>query len=373
VKAGSFKTDGVVSIGYVDPTSNYFFGDKPGENSIISENTLKLSYNFENRFAISSQVMFRKAKGFSESGTRIDFLQLDYRNSIWDNSQQTYTIGRFKTQQGFYNKTRDIPFTRPSVLLPQSVYFESLRNFVLSLDGVKFNSNHSFDTSDVTFELGIGKNSIDSNFNNIIFGKTATGNWDSKNNYYSDIKWENQQLSLGINYSKVSLDYIPGVGSYQPIEINGVILPIPLNKGSYVSDIFIFSGQYRLPDWEFTLEHSDFSFDATGFSYPTYQKISKIKGTYLQARYFLSDKLILLARYDVMKDVSDTKSTVKSLTESKDLTLGFTWLFAKQWQLALEYHFLKGILWVPPVTKVAPPSDIDNSWGMSAIQLSYRF
>jgi hypothetical protein len=372
-KANSFKVDGVLSIGYMAPTSNHFFGAKAGENAVITENALRLSYNFENRFAVSSQVMFREARGFSESGARLDFLQLDYRNSLWDNSQQTYTVGRFKTQQGFYNKTRDIPFTRPSVMLPQSVYYESLRNFVLSLDGVKINSVHSFELSDLTLELGVGKNAIDTDFNNTIFGNTATGNWDSDNNYYTDIKWENQQISLGINYSNVSLDYNPGPGSYMPIEINGMSFPAPLMTGTYSSDIFIYSGQYRLPNWEFTVEHSVFSFDSTGFFAPNSKRVSKIKGTYIQARYFLNEKFILLARYDVMKDVSAAKSAIKSLTQGKDLTLGLTWSFDKQWQLALEHHFIEGILWVPPVTKTTAVSDIDNRWGISAIQLSYRF
>ena len=373
VKANNFKADGVISIGYMAPTSNHFFGAKAGENAVITENALKLSYNFENRFAVSSQVTFREARGFSESGTRLDFLQLDYRNSLWENSQQTYTIGRFKTNQGFYNKTRDIPFTRPSVMLPQSVYYESLRNFVLSLDGIKINNVYSFELSDLTMELGVGKNSIDSDFNNTIFGSTATGSWDSDNNYYTDIKWENQQISLGVNYSKVSLDYNPGPGSYIPIEINGMSFPAYLIKGNYSSDIFIYSGQYRLPDWEFTMEHSVFSFDSTGFYGPTSTRASKIKGTYFQARYFLNEKLVLLARYDVMKDLSDGKSAIKSLTEAKDLTLGLTWSFNKQWQLALEYHFIEGILWVPPVTKTTAVSVVDNRWGISAIQLSYRF
>lgn len=372
-KADNFKIDGVISLGYMAPTSNHFFGSNAGKNAVITENSLRLSYNFDNRFALSSQVIFRDAEGFSTSGGRLDFLQLDYRNSVWDNSQQTYSIGRFKTQQGFYNKTRDIPFTRPSVMLPQSVYYESLRNFVLSLDGVKVNSIHSFDTSDLTLELGIGKNSIDSDFNSIIYGDTATGSWDSENNYYSDLKWENQQISLAVNYSNVALDYNPSVGSYLPIEINGAIFPAPLNEGNYRSSIYIYSGQYRLPNWEFTLEHSNFTFDSIGFVIPHYKRTSKIKGTYFQARYFLNEKFILLARYDVMKDISDEKSTVKSLTQGKDLTLGLTWSFNKQWQLALEYHFIKGILWVPPVTKVIPVDDIDEKWGISAIQLSYRF
>jgi hypothetical protein len=372
-KANNFKVDGVVSLGYIAPTSNHFLGEKAGENAIFTESAIKISYSFKNRFAVSSQVMLREIVGYTEPGARIDYLQLDYRNSMWQNSQQTYTLGRFKTQQGFYNNTRDIPFSRPSILLPQSVYFESLRNFSLSLDGIKINSVHSFDDSDLTLEIGGGKNTIDSDFNRTIFGETATGNWQSKNNYYTDVKWENQNISLGINYFKVALDYTPNVGSYIPIEINKMIIPYPLIEGTYRSEALIYSGQYRLPNWEFTFEHSNFTFDSIGFYFSTVKRESKIKGTYFQGRYFLNNALTLLVRYDVMKDRSDIKSTRKSLTQTKDLTLGVTWAFHKKWQLALEYHFLEGILWVPPVTKTTTVTDLDNRWGIAAIQLSYKF
>ena len=372
-KANNFKVDGVLSLGYIAPTSNQLFGSKDGENTIITENAFRVSYNFDNRFSVSSQIMLRDTRGESGVEARIDFLQLDYRNSFWDNSQQTYTIGRFKAQQGFYNETRDITFTRPSIMLPQSVYFEAIRNFVLSLDGIKLNSTHSFDFSDLTFELGAGKSPIDSSLNSAIFGDTATGAWESDTNYYADIKWDNQNISLGINYTDISLDYTPGINSFLPIEVNGFVFSAPLLEGVYRSSSFIYSAQYRLPNWEFTVEHSDYLFDSTGFSFARNTTTSNIKGTYFQTRYFLSDTLFLLARYDVMQDVSATKSSVKSLTEGKDLTLGFTWSFHKQWQVALEHHFLEGILWVPPVTKTTSIEDVDNKWGVSAIQLSYRF
>jgi hypothetical protein len=45
-------------------------------------------------------------------------------------------VGRIKTAYGLYNTTRDVPFTRPSIVLPQSIYFERTRNLTVSADGV---------------------------------------------------------------------------------------------------------------------------------------------------------------------------------------------------------------------------------------------
>jgi hypothetical protein len=36
---------------------------------------------------------------------------------------------------GLYNETRDVPFTHPGIFLPQVVYFDRVRNLVLSTDG----------------------------------------------------------------------------------------------------------------------------------------------------------------------------------------------------------------------------------------------
>jgi len=261
------KIDGFVSVGYLSPSDNHNYGDKAGEGAILTENVLRLSYDFNNGFALSSQALLREAGDFYDGGSRLDFLRLDYRDSFWHDSQQTFTLGRFKTRQGFYNETRDVPSTRPSILLPQSVYFESNRNFVLSLDGLKISNLQAFDNGDLAFEFGVGKNTTDDKFNQVILGPNVTGDWTSDNNYYSDIRWETQKLSLAINYSKVSLSFTPNFGDFLLVEQNNISFPALLIQGDYKSNVKTYSAQYRLSEWEFTIEHGELTSESMVFSF----------------------------------------------------------------------------------------------------------
>ena len=60
-----------------------------------------------------------------------------------------------KNPLGFYNDTRDVPFTRPSILLPQSIYFDRTRKLAIAADGVHLYGEYRSDYGDVSFQAGV--------------------------------------------------------------------------------------------------------------------------------------------------------------------------------------------------------------------------
>jgi hypothetical protein len=52
-----------------------------------------------------------------------------------------FRLGRIKMPYGLYGEYRDLDIVRPSVLLPQSVYFEALRDLQVAFDGVEIYGN----------------------------------------------------------------------------------------------------------------------------------------------------------------------------------------------------------------------------------------
>lgn len=75
--------------------------------------------------------MLSRRAGEGNTGTpRLDYGFLDYRLFSQEVNQVWYT--RWPVEESiFYNDTRDVAFTRPGILLPQSIYFDRTRNLGL--------------------------------------------------------------------------------------------------------------------------------------------------------------------------------------------------------------------------------------------------
>ena len=237
--ANQFSAEGVVSVGYIATDENTFLGDNNGDDAFLTENVLRLTYNTNKGFSVSGQVVYREAGDYVDNDPQIDFLQLEYRRNWVGDGEQAITLGRFKIKQGLYNQSRDIPFTRPSILLPQSVYLDNARNFNLSADGIELNGNHPFENSDLSWSIAVGDSVFDDKFNDTTLGSTATGDWDSENNLYANIQWDTQKVTLGASYNDIELDYTPGSNSFLPTQLpNGFVIPLPLFTGIFAADFY---------------------------------------------------------------------------------------------------------------------------------------
>ncbi len=72
-------------------------------------------------------------------------------------------LGRIKTPLGLCNETRDVPFTRPSIFLPQAIYFDKVRNMLLSTDGIMVYGDLYSGHGDLSFTLSGGQPVVDEN------------------------------------------------------------------------------------------------------------------------------------------------------------------------------------------------------------------
>jgi len=375
------QTNGFVSIGYLSPSENQFFGDENGDTAVLTENGIRVSMPFQNGWAFSGQMIYREAGDNYDGGVSIDFLQLDYRANWWGEGQQTATIGRFKSQQGLYNKTRDVPQTRPSILLPQSVYLDIARNFFLTLDGAKLNSNYPFEEGDLSVEIAIGKNRFDDKFSAMALGETAEGDWNSFTNHYLDIRYESQNWTAATTFAWVGLSYEPNPNAYLPIRFNNMLINLPTVYGEFESVMSTYSLQYTVMPFELSYEYNDRDFESFGFSAGSTPSKTTMGGQYLQLRYFIERDLIVLARFDefyINEDDKDGDEIVaggnsRGYARSIDRTLGLTWRPAVDWQIAIEHHWINGGAWLPPIGKNAALPILDDDWELSAVQVSYQF
>ena len=135
---GDFQIHGFASQAYITTSDNNVFGNSDNGGSFgLTEAGLNASVRPLPRLQLSGQVVSRRAGEGVTGIPRLDYAILDYRLYSQEANQFGIRVGRLKNPFGFYNETRDVAHTRPSILLPQSIYFDRTRNLGLSGDSVQ--------------------------------------------------------------------------------------------------------------------------------------------------------------------------------------------------------------------------------------------
>ncbi len=129
---------GMVSQGYLQTTENNFLIDDSKDGSFeFQEATIHFMAMPVDRLRIGVQLYARDFGSEGNTDVVLDWAYGDYR---WRDFLGV-RAGRIKMPIGFYNKVRDIDVARTSILLPQSVYTETQRDFGLAYEGVNVYGN----------------------------------------------------------------------------------------------------------------------------------------------------------------------------------------------------------------------------------------
>ena len=124
---GDLQAHGFLSQGYTYTSANDLFGNSQGAGSLefheLGMNVL--GHPFPN-LLLAVQGIYRDTAGSDEEDFRLDYANLDYSLPIGESLTLGVRAGRVKNPFGLYSEARDAIWTRPSVLLPQSIYFDAL-------------------------------------------------------------------------------------------------------------------------------------------------------------------------------------------------------------------------------------------------------
>ncbi len=117
---------GFVSRGFIKTTSNNYLAEDSTKGSFeFSEVGINFSKQLTDRMRVGMQLFTHDLGPLGNYRTRFDWFYLDYR--FWD--FLGVRAGRTKLPFGLYNENNDIDAARVPVLLPQSVYPVSNRDF----------------------------------------------------------------------------------------------------------------------------------------------------------------------------------------------------------------------------------------------------
>jgi hypothetical protein len=281
---------------------------------------------------------------------------------------------------GLYNDTRDVAFTRPSIILPQSIYFERTRDLALSADGGILYGEHRADWGNIAVDFGVWAPIVgDKDTKLSVVGQSAAGELQPDVSYIGRILYgyDNDRIKLGITGILLNTHYAPA----SPPVLGDT------GPGKIEFQPWYFSAQYNAETWSLTSEYAIRNFDLRDFGNPILDRAFVGESYYFQGTYRLTDNLEAMARYDAyFVDRDDRDGTkfarqVKQLTGlnrptfsrfAKDWAIGLRYNITPQLMVRGEYHWIDGTGWLP-LQDNPDPNATERDWDMFALQVSFRF
>ncbi len=127
---------GFATQGFVHTSANSFFGDSERGSFDFREIGVNATFEPLSNLRLSGQLLSRRAGELSSGSPNVDYALADFTLRSTAEHRLSVILGRIKNPLGLYNETRDVAFTRPSVFVPQSIYFDRVRNLLPFTDGV---------------------------------------------------------------------------------------------------------------------------------------------------------------------------------------------------------------------------------------------
>ncbi|CCE23700.1 porin family protein [Methylotuvimicrobium alcaliphilum] len=365
----NLQIHGFLSQGFIHTSDNNFFGKTDDSiSSDFRELGINASYRILPELQIAMQVVWRDAGKTDDSNVRIDYGVASYNLYSSEHSLLTLRGGRVPTPLGLYNDTRDVASTRPSILLPQSIYFDVNRNLALSADGGYIYGEHRTDYGDFSLNFGVVIPRLDDpDFKNVIVGSDpgkmeGDVSWVLRTGY----EWENGLVKLAVTYADFNGDYKPSSGAL-------------LQPGSWRFNPLILSAQYNTEKWSLTGEYALRRAQLRNFGAIPDTEFTG-QSFYIQGTYRLTSSLEALVRYDeLIWDMDDRKGlklaqAAPGITNhsrfAQDWTFGLRYEILPALNFSAEYHRINGTGWL---SNLENPQGTTQHWDMYTIMMSYDF
>ncbi|WP_209316381.1 hypothetical protein [Halomonas salinarum] len=363
----TLQVHGFLSQALVITDDNNFFG--PSSESGGSTKFTEVGVNFSVRphedVLVAAQVLSRRAGGDGNSAQpKLDHGVIDYQPLSNQKRSIGIQVGRFKNPFGFYNQTRDVAFTRPSILLPQSIYFDRTRSLGLAADGFSLYTEERLPYGTVRAQAGAAIPQTDEDLERqTVPNATAV---DGNPSFIGQILYEHSggQFVGAVSAADVAAD----------ISTNTA-------EGKLSFKALIFSLQINKEKWSLTSEYAIRDLETSDFSNALFNQSAVGESWYIQySRRFLENWQGFI-RYDsLVTNRDDPSGRQYELSNAgpahsqfaRDWTMGLRWRVHPQVLLSAEYHYVNGTGWLPAQDN-PDPDDTQRYWNMFLTQLSIRF
>ena len=371
--AVEYQVHGYAAQGYVLSDDHDFFGDSTDGSFDYYEAGINASVQLRPDLSIAVQGAVRDA-GISDDGSgRLDYALVDYRLLSEGTTQAGVRAGKVKNALGFYNETRDVVFTRPSILLP-SVYSDNQnqRSLIFTSPGAQaygstVSGRHEWSfTGTLNAEHDVRKNDERLLVTlSVPFDLRIGDSW-------------NAQVMDSIDGGKWQFAYSHFSGQFRLTTAPEISL-----RGKFDVDLDVFSARYNAERFSVTAEYVLVGNDnrLTLGGAPLLRQLVKADSGYLQGEYRITRHWNVMARVDgFFHDRHDRDGREFAAANpgqdrrsqfSQDFTVGINWRPDEHWGVWAEHHWIYGTATLQALEN--PPPVRDHSWSMLMLMAGYKF
>jgi hypothetical protein len=371
--ADDWHWHGFITQGIIQAEDSNFVNNDGKVTTELTEIGLNSVWQLDPSIRFAGQLMYLDGGNRFQQGVRIDYLFLNWTaiNSLdW---QVDLYAGRYKNMHWLYSSTRDVAITRPMIVLPQSVYFDSFRDIAVGSDGIAVQSTYSGSLGELELNWSLGSTPTPKEQSQRIISSFITGSTEQDfvhqvSSFFrpsgAKSQWGVSLLDSDFNYRRTQTDIFA--------------------DGDFTVQRAMLNWRYSEENWELSSELFQERVSVYGFYAPGIQRTQFGQGAYLLARYNLTPQTTLYASYDHFYANKDDKGgrllplqTAGQVADyfgyQRDSALSLTHNFGHNLRATLEYHWTVGTGRLGP--NVVPDTVVNRSkhHQMWAVQLMYWF
>jgi len=322
---------GFISQGFIQSTTYNFQSHESTDGSLqFNEIGINCSTDLADNIRAGIQLLSRDYGLVGNNELTVDWAYGD----VVINNALGLRIGRLKAPRGLYNETRDIDLVRTGILLPQSVYDETLRDALSAVDGIELYGMLPLSAmGSLLYKVQVGPTTINAKNSGIRLAYAERGL--SVDEITTDtggilaLEWLTplDGLRLGATVRRAALV------STDETPLGNIDLKLPS------LDIYTLSAEYLRGDWLFNAEyqHMEDVIEITapaGVPLPPTLTMEN-QGWYIGAAYRVNDLLELGSYYSFYDDIAWG-------LETHDVALSSRFDLSPHWTVKLEGHILNG-------------------------------
>jgi hypothetical protein len=369
------KWHGFLSQSFILTDENNYLGSSSDGSFKFNSAGLNASWKPNRRLQFSLQGLYKQIGNAKPKGTQLDYAIMDLTLADEFDHGGGLRFGRLKNPFGFFNETRDVAVTRPSLLLAESIYIDYLQALFHSMDSMGIYYRKESDQGTYSFDSTWGKPILTNDIvKTLMGGIPVSGDIGSERASMSRLMYEDAsgKWRSAMSYISFRGDYRAGPTDFMLGVVDGKL------------DIkqLMLSFEYNIGDFQIITEALRRNISIRdSFTLPVPVNVyDQSLGYYLQFGYRVNEKLKTYIRRDeVFYDKDDRNGTTygqfrgnSHTAYAKDFTIGLSYTPSFAWNFSMEAHVVNGTYWLPNLEN----PDVQNQkqhWNMFLAQVAYRF
>lgn len=361
-------------------TSDFAYEAGTPTGGLLTEAGVNMSYDINTPVSLLVGFNYKNTRAEDKVILEYGFADTQVYKSL--DSTAGFRFGRVKAAAGFYNEARSNPRARPTIMLPQPVYFGTFSDIADIADGLqvyytKSYANGLMMNSSATSGKLRANGTQKKDLTSLFYATPATGSLDFKKSYSANIQAEYRNLSLTAMTAGLNL-------SYRAKDLMSVMSePIPYLDHDIQYQYTSFGVKYAITS-NLILTHEQMrikQIKKTGKILPFGDLHERAHGYYGMVQWNFLPKHRLTYVHGKATNVSDISPVLsmvgvnyEDFSTVKHDIFNYTWKMTTRVTLKVEHDRLKG-------TSMLSPSKNSNfnlnkpaaRWDLYAVALMYEF